>query len=468
MPFIGFGDVASSFEYTLPELTVYDYRTGSAKLEKASVKVVDANGEKTYVSGEKFTPKVNNTGDMIEITYEYNYGTGVVAQATKYVPTIISTDESKALQSGNYFYSAENTFTTTKTNNGLKFDATQSGTQKWAFANELIANGFSIYLETVKEKANYSSMVIKLTDSEDESENLQIELQKKGEGYTLKFGRVTDNVMMPAEMNGLREITVEYRNERILVNGIAYDPELTSEGKKFNGFASGKVNLEFEVKDAVAGAEYYVYSLNGHTLTTSSRDRVAPVISVKGDCGGTRTIGTTYEICPAVVADVIAPSVDFSLTVKTPSGQPAKDENGNNLENVNPYTSYKLVLSEYGEYKIEFTATENGYYKNTTTKTYTLKVLDEEAPVAVFENVPEKVVKVGSFVKVPKFTVSDNVSAKEDITVLMTVRNSNGRCTLLETDYFECKFVGEYELRIVVFDKEGNSSLYTFTVKVVE
>ena len=110
----------NGFEYVLPKVQVRDYTGGSLKIGTASVKVEDANGEKTYVSGSSFMPNVNENGDKIAITYSYSYGNSVINSAKKEIP-VIKGVENGVLNIENYFYSSVNAYGLEKSNLGLTF-----------------------------------------------------------------------------------------------------------------------------------------------------------------------------------------------------------------------------------------------------------------------------------------------------------------------------------------------------------
>ena len=467
--------LVDGFEYKLPELSVYDFMSGTLNVEKASVEVTDKNGTKTYLSGNGFIPEVNESGDKISVRYFYAYGDGEeITLPEEDLPVIIGVDRTDANQSvlvANYFYADDKTFTASKTDengktysDGVMFTVNKAGDSKWIFANPLATNGFALDIRTVVGKSNFTALTLKLTDSENERQSLVIRLVKGYSYYRLVTGVVSENTDIPA--SGAGDIAIGFANGRVLIGNNAYDPVVNVYGEAFTGFDSGKVNIEFTAENASVGAQYHVYSVCGQ-LTNSLYDYVSPTIVTTGNYGGAVTLGSTYYISSAIAADVLAPTVEFTLTVTSPDGSVAKDTSGVVLDKVDPSVGYYLLCDSYGEYKISYNAKEGGVaYPNEEVSFYTVTVIDEIAPVATIKSVPTKV-KVGATVYVPSYTVKDDITPSDKIIVEIGYRDPYGRFRSLKEKGFVCSVAGKYELRFFIMDEAGNSVMYNYTIEAV-
>ena len=455
----------------LPELTVYDYTTGNAKIALASVSVKDGNGTKEYKSGEIFVPAVANNGDAVEVTYFYDNGTSRIEKGPFEVPAILSYEDEK-LSVGNYFMETEeNSIEKTVTDYGVKIEA-RAEEHSWLFANALVAEGFDLTFGGLKDNCVYDTMTVVLSDSVNDAKKLEIVFERSEYGViSFRCGDIGDGLTTDSrEIDGgnfVQNIKVSIVRGRLLINGYAYDIEKYSDGSAFDGFTSGKVNLSFEVNGIEENSVYYVSSVNSYTITRVRQDRSAPNISVNGNYGGFYNKGDEYVINSAVSADVLAPEVDFKLTVTDGEGNYVTAKDGTLLNGADPTAEYVIVLEKYGEYTVTYTSVENNAPRlNENTFTYAVSVIDDEAPTFEMTGSSPKEIKKGDVVTLPKFTAADNLTSAENIVTYVIVRNPNGRRVFLTEDSYKFDFEGEYEIRYYFCDEAGNTSSAVITITV--
>lgn len=245
----------------LPELTAYDYTTGTLTTAIADVEVKDKNGIKTYKAGDVFVPEVAANGDQVEITYKYDNGKSSVTQGPFSIPAIFGY-ENDSLTVGNYFYSVgEAAFEKTVTDNGVKI-ISAAGDHAWVFANTLVANGFNLTFGRIKDRCTYQKIVVTLSDLQNPEQVLVVTFTGDSDKPTMSSGSVSDTVdtvsVEGKDGSEIQNITIELVNNRLLVNGYAYDPDKNADGSKFVGFSSGKLNLRFDVIGAGENSGYYV------------------------------------------------------------------------------------------------------------------------------------------------------------------------------------------------------------------
>lgn len=463
------------FEYVLPEIIVYDYRSGRLDMNPASVKVTDKNGEKIYVSGETFVPEVENSGDKIKIKYFYAYDgteTGLPEKEVACVYGIDFKDQYQGTIIDNYFFAEEKTFTTSLTDEddvgydeGLLFTVTAAGTSGWTFVNYLAADGFLLDLRTVAGKSDFSAMALTLTDVENEEQSLEIRLVKGVNGYRVISGTLSETTAIPAV--GATLVNIGFNKNKIVVGGISYSATKYVNGEDFYGFASGMVKVDFRLENASEGAQYFVYAVSGQ-LTSSAFDYVSPTIAVIGDRGGTVVKGETYYVGSAVATDVLAPAVEFWVTVTDPDGNIAKDEDGVLLDKADPTVGYFVVCDKYGDYRVTYTAREKGVkYPNDGEYFYTVSVIDTVAPTAEIEKFAAEY-KVGQAFRLPKCVATDDETQSDKIVIEIGYRDPNGRFRSVKDGGFVLSVVGKYELRYLILDEAGNSTMYNFVITVTE
>ena len=101
---------------------------------------------------------------------------------------------------------------------------------------------------------------------------------------------------------------------------------------------------------------------------------------------------------------------------------------------------------------------------------YAITVEDRTAPEIAFSHEFATTGKVGEAIVIPDFTVSDNVTAAEEIRISKFVLTSDGRLVELtgSSNAFRPAKAGNYEVRIVVVDAAGNIAMVRQIVTVTE
>ena len=457
----------SAQPYTLPVVYANDYRAGTLNRGLCDVEVIDANGVKTYKAGDSFSPVVTTNGDKVSVAFKYD---GVTLKSLE-IPAILAwvkEEDMLRLQEQNYFYGEG--FTAEKTSEGVKIVAKQADAS-WTFANALVAHGLNIELMGVADATYYSGYEMTLIDAANPENAIRMQVVKNGQ-VTL-FSVHGSDVVLELHCNLETEIIkLGFDNNCFVANGTALEPMKTLAGETFNGFMSAKVYASIRMLDAEVDAAYKVISINGNPFTGKTRDQIAPNITILGDYGGSYALNTEYTVNIAVASDVLSPNVTFTMSVKTPSGKFAQDVNGKELREVDPSVSYTILLSEYGQYSVVYTAMEDASFSPRPTKKdfpFGINVVDMEAPEITFHDNFQTSAKVGDVLVIPDFTVSDNLSEAEEIIVAKYACNPfGGIVKLLNGNSIKVDYAGVYELRIIAIDKIGNVKMIQVYITVTE
>ena len=143
--------------------------------------------------------------------------------------------------------------------------------------------------------------------------------------------------------------------------------------------------------------------------------------------------------------------------------------NGVKLENVATDSRYAIKLSNYGQYRIVYRSFEIDWVGNEAGEFFdSVYVPDEDAPIIEFVDGGVNDAIVGEVIVMPKFTVKDNVSASDKITVKKFVVNPNGRIIALndDSDSVTTKTKGTYKFIVCAIDEEGNMRTSEYVVNV--
>lgn len=455
-------------EYTLPVFYAHDYAAGPSALLTAYAEITDAAGTRTVQAGETFVPTVSANGDTVKIVFQ--------CEGAEYpeifVPTILAWVEDAStgrprLQIENYFYSENNDVSYTKNSDSVTVTAgTADG--GWVFANDMLAYDFSVEVKGVVAKSNYESLKIVLMDAEDPDIRIETELMNYETETDIRIGNT--ELGLSGNLRTGSSYVIGFKNGYLTVDGIniAQVTE-TYDGKAFDGFPSGRLYVGIYFNGATAGDAYQVLDVNGHTINNSTTDRVSPKIVVYGDHGGSFEFGQTVTLAIADASDVVDPNVVISMTVTDGSGNVVKDINGVLLQNVDPRVEYQVKLESYGQYSVVISADDTFNQRANNRKyTYALNVDDDAAPEIEFSGDFVSTAKVGDVLIIPDFTVSDNITAAENIVVTKYVLTPNGVLVTLSgaSNSIRTATAGEYEFRIIAMDEAGNITMVRKAITV--
>ena len=339
------------------------------------------------------------------------------------------------------------------------------------FINPLVFSqfglGFEIPLTSDGRKQSAASMTITLSDYFDEDNKYEIEISGRngrfaaavnGESYSLDSD--WNGAKVPIKISG-GVLLIGTRNIEAVSK---FAGDLCFMSVKFDGVSSG-----FKVKvNDICNQSFTTVS----SASTKVSDVAAPYVYAKmpdevGSLGQEIIIGKPYA------TDVLSPSSYEKLSVTVlKSGaygdETAKDVNGRELSGITDFENeIKLVLSEYGEYTIIYNYIDgrgNGRGSSLLFRVVTL--VDIEAPVLNLENEGKTVnVKVGETFN-PKFTVTDNFTADDDLLVYYIVKDSNENFVSVTTSGITITKAGTYTVIVYVVDEAYNSVSKSYYVNV--
>ena len=454
-------------EYVLPELYANDYTSGSLVRTLATVKIKDENGERNIAKGEKYIPTVSSNMESVTVTYECNG-----AQFVKEIPTVIAWQE----ESGRPRLRIENYFdldgASIKKESEYSTITAISSDVKWTFANAQLAEDFGFNLLAQIGSMPFGGWKITYTDFENEDVAISFTIKKDGKACIVstdvKSVAIDAGFILDSVTNGFE---IGYKNSNVLVNGIALPVEKTNVGESFTGFGSNKLYLSVEMINATKGASYSIKHINGHSITTTTIDRITPKISLDENRGGSHELNTVLTLPVAYSADVVDPNVIFTVTVTAPDGSIAKDVNGNELKNVDPAVAYTVKFDKYGQYIVTFNSSDVfNANANVLKYTYAITIEDSEAPEIVHMSEFVSSVKIGDMIVIPEFSVNDNVSNEENIVVNRFVLTPTGFLMHITEGYGAVKAVsaGVYEFQVFAMDEAGNIGVRYYQVVVNE
>lgn len=451
-------------EYSLLNVKARNYTASGSEVVNTKTYVSYDGGDYTEIDPKKFVVEDKSTIQFKTVCVS-NEEVYVESDVREIVDVGYSDDN--AVEIAKYFVGSM----PVKIEDRVPLLTALSSDAHFEFINPLVFSqfglGFEIPLTSDGRRQSATSVTITLTDYFDADNKYEIEISGRngryaavvnGESYSLDGD--WNGVQVPIKISG-GVLLIGTRNIEA-VNKFTSD--LCFMSVKFDGVSSG-----FKVK---------VSEICNQSLTTTGTDSTkvsdsaAPYVyaELPDEVG---SLGQEIMISKPYATDVLSPSSYEKLSVTVlKSGaygdEPAKDVNGRELSGITDFESeIKLVLSDYGEYTIIYNYVDGrGNGKNTSLLYRIVTVVDIEAPVLNLENEGKTVnVSIGETFK-PKFTVTDNFTADEELLVYYIVKDSNENFVMITTSDIMITKAGEYTIIVYVVDEAYNSVSKSFYANV--
>lgn len=338
---------------------------------------------------------------------------------------------------------------------------------KWTFANAQIADVFSVEFTTFEKLTKFSAIKITLSDYADPKIKATFLMKISSAGTTISNGNFALE-LKDVLTTGKEGVKVSYRNGRFYYGKTGVLISCYDDGTEFKGFPSGKVYLDFAVENASRGAEYKIDAISGNILSSDTGDYAKPTIKINGDYGGNYALNDEYVLYPVTAGDTFCPNVVVKLSVYDGDGNIVSDINGVKLANVDAGKEYVIKLDKYGIWNAKYTAQKENWAIGSRKFTAYINVVEQEPPVITINSDFTKTVKVGEVIILPDFSVTDNITSSDNLTVTKFIIDADGRLVMLNggSNSLKANKAGKYVMCIVANDEFGNVATWSYTVTV--
>lgn len=434
------------FNYPIPVIKMHSYDSAGNCVEKdATVTVNNAT-----IKDGLFTPTTPGKVEFVYMVEGFTY----TAERNAY-----SIHNGNDLDLNKMFITDSNVTASYATDANAKYFAQSDGGIE--FINKLIADGFSLSFNTEKEYSNINSVNVFITDTENAKQKVKLSFINGIDGVKFVINDKTSmNVSYLFNGDSAKDFQLNLTAETgeiIVDKNIIKVLNYFDSDKKYSGFDSNKVycRIEFEgVKES--GFSFIVKNISGQNLlSTSNKDKIRPSIVFVGDYAGNRPKGENYTLPKAIAGDVITPYLtEYYLSVYRPNGDPVIC---NGIELVNAEVEeYSFVLSEYGEYYVEYKAVDAAGRENIG-GVFSIKVYDLEPPTIKVSGMKQSC-DVGATISIAKPVVKDNYAKAEELTICTMIKNPKGVLSLVHDYKFKAELKGTYTVYYYVFDDNKDYS----------
>lgn len=325
------------------------------------------------------------------------------------------------------------------------------------FQKAFASDGFSLSFAGVKNNT-MEKIDFVLSDSEAADTSAKLNFLRMNDTYTAvalngsERSYITNGSMY---LENDADFYFTYNAEsKVFTDSTSYTIPVSSNvnGSAFTGYSSQLVNLKVELTGS-KGSIFRLKEINRQrTGKDYEFDRVEPMITVTGGISDV-TKGSKVKLPTAFATDVLSDTASVTMTVKDPDGGVIKATDGTKLEKVVPDKSYEIEITAYGDYRIEYQATDGT--NMTRVISNQIHVVDDSKPELQFaEALPTEAVE-GETYTLPQPTYKDNVTANDQIVSWTTVTYPSGKITGVQK---EIKWTekGQYTLSFFAMDEEGN------------
>ena len=438
----------SGMVYQAPTLNGYYFDETGPHAVQASVSWAGDGSSEYKDVNQTFAPVANST---VSVKYTATYKNKTPAVKIYEIPAVDVGYNEARLQIKNYFVVTEGNASVEAEADYVQLDVEDEA--RVTFANTLQAASFA-FRYSVGEMRAYS---LSLIAENDESKRLDIFYTDTREGK-MSVTIVAPNGSYTNAFNYLAgdQITLKYYDSsRVLQLTEKLSVNLS---KFFEGFG-GKV--WFETNFTESGKAYF-YELSGQALTNIGSDRIKPMIVVDVEMGD-RMLNDTYYMQKCTIGDVLDAYVIAYMYMTTPSGGYATAKDGTVLDVSADYgKTYEILLDTYGTYTVYYYAKDTA--GNVQTFTFQVTVVDSIAPEIQTEEC-NRFVALGGEIKPAKYTVSDDLSSKEQITSYVCIVRPDGS-GVSGKESITATMAGVYKIVYYAFDAYGNLSTKTYEITV--
>lgn len=500
----------------LPILNAYDYSTylGLATIADLKIVAIGANNYSKEVynsaissSRVAFLPDKQLYGESVKLQYIYKCKKVSYANLSEcLVKEYIVPIKESAKYLTDYFYISEGIKTGGNTEAEYKnvqryisMTVTESNPSSFGFINPIAAENIYVEMDFPANGQKFSGFTIRFSDAFNSDIGFEVTIYKIGGTYTnkslLKYNDREFKIIGGFDIEsgdygeeGNSPIALSYKGGTLYdYSGLpicAIDSGFN--GKAFEGFPSGAARLEFCFNMAEAGAQVNFLKIADQNMFLKYKngiadlfvDQIKPIINVETN-NVKYKFGETVKVPSAKAFDTITSgrilqdgSIDVirvMVEVKAPNGDVL-------IEKQELSEGLSFSLTQYGEFRIIYTATDNK--GKISTSPIVIEVEDQTKPILTIEGNQHVInATVNQKIKLPSVVALDNFTPNEYLKLSCIVIAPNGTIEVLNVSnqeryvsVFEYtpKLAGEYTVVYLVEDESGNMAMQMRTLLVGE
>lgn len=325
------------------------------------------------------------------------------------------------------------------------------------FVKPLASDGFSLSFAGVDDNSMQQIDFV-LTDSVDDKSSTKLNFIRMNDTYTAvalndsERSYITNGSMY---LNNDTDFYFTYNaDSQVFTDSASYTIPVSAnvDGSAFKGYTSQMLDLTV-VLHGETGSVFRLKDMNRQRMGRDYEiDNVEPIITLTNGVAEAKK-GSTIKLPTAFATDVLSDTASVKMSVLDPEGNVVKAIDGTKLEDVTPDKAYEITIDSYGDYRLEYQATDG---KNKTrTVSSQIHVVDDSKPIVKLSELLPESAKVGDELVLPELSCEDNVTTAENLVTWVTVKCPSGKmCGVKKSIILEEK--GQYQFSFHGMDEEGN------------
>lgn len=414
------------------------------------------------VNGESCDSTFVAEGTKVQLAYLGESGSTIAEYTLPVVDTKDSADHCA------YFYDLSGAVSKAENENNIALSFSKDS--QVAFLTELNPEDLALYMACVEDKTNFDTVSFTLKDAENAAVSLTFTVDTAKN--TVAQGR------NKAELTDIYDIVqLRYKDgsQKLMLGNdtTLFACEKDDSGEAFSGFAGG-VYLTVGFSGVQGASTLNLTRLGNHPLghkNSTVPDMIEPMLVLTDAIPSTMYMDDVFEMPAYTVYDVLSPVTESSVTVEAPDGTVYTED---------------FTVSQYGKYKL--TSVAKDACGNQSKSVKMIFVNDDVAPELTVSAMESTGYRVGDAVKIPAYTVSDNLGNYSVDVILflpngeirLLTNDANGEITYCLTDSslysgsfisdnssFKAEQAGQYKLRYVAYDDQYNRVTQELTFQVL-
>lgn len=418
------------------------------------------DGKKIDVTDNTVTPVTKNEQAELVITYTAKNGAGKTA-AKDYSITLLGSDLSDRLT---FFLPVSGTVEKEQRESSIHF-TTMDSDAAVRFTGSVLADKLSVLLSVDGEMNDSDRLTVTAYDAMDSSISVRFDIVKMPDGNEASGSQVFINGTQVNDMignfyGGVENLGLTYKKNSMSVVDSAGNSlgtvKTLENGKPFEGFPCGEVNLVFSVGTVGEGGfGFDIVQINNQTFADPNMffDNY-PEIIINGTLQLQAELGDTITVPTARGADVLSPNTTLTIDVRKGTDMILQGQSAD--------TPFEVTLDQYGTYFVVYNYSDGMVERSVT---YPVQIIEHTAPTVEEPKLPETA-KQGEKVSLPLLTATDDYSAQ--VTVSMLIQEPNGCMKNIDPEdpSFTATQIGTYTVFYYIYDECYNYQMLTYQIIV--
>lgn len=455
--------------YDFDALAIYGFTTGQPQYKTDAELWISFDGNDYVKQNSVYSIKITGS-QTIQAKYAYN---NLVVETDVYpivdVGYANQTEDTEIVDFSNYFVSEDLKIDADSSDLSYKTKRTDNGNSLLQYVKTVDISMLGLTYRIVQDEdndySNFTGIRFILTDIYNPNNKFSIYKYKEGDKFFVQYNNQSSKALSSSFIGVDKSFSFTLDAQVLQVS------DLSDYFRTDVDFTTNEAYLDIELCGITGDAGVSIKVLNSCKLKKEYRDTEMPTFAGVIP-SGTYKVGDYVTISSAKFIDdsSIITRADIGMSVSF-NGEYLTSVDGIKLDGTqDPTRSYQIKINKTGSYDVVYTAKDN--FNHTIEALFSIIAKDDVAPTITFSSsIKEDVIvyaKPGYTVKLA-FKMKDNATPTKELTFKILILNkhtSNLSVVPVGEKSFKLNSVGTYEISVVCYDTDGNTTTKSFTVVI--